>query len=262
MNRGRGKGRKHWHRRLTIVASIVLTVVASALLANLIVNQPSVQTSEPRAAIVDQLSLTFPNRTFVQTATNILGHAGFVVDYYPGEVVTVEFYRNLATHGYRIVILRVHSSATRVEGTSAPVTLFTSEPYTTTKYPYEQATGQLKGVAFSIEDAQRKNGYFGVTPDFVSNSMKGRLQDASIILMGCEGIGNIKMAEAFAAKGAKDYVSWSDSVLASHTDVATTHLLEHYLRDREGLREAVSQTMSEVGPDPAYNSILEYYPAS
>ncbi|NIW13776.1 MAG: hypothetical protein GWN31_07570, partial [Candidatus Thorarchaeota archaeon] len=54
------------------------------------VNAP--QASCLKVAIVDHLSLSQPNQTFIQTSTNILETAGFTVDYYKGEEVTVEFY--------------------------------------------------------------------------------------------------------------------------------------------------------------------------
>jgi hypothetical protein len=54
-------------------------------------------TGSPRAAIVDQLSLTEPNPAFTEAATDLLEQAGYAVDYFPGEEVTVEFYRQLPT---------------------------------------------------------------------------------------------------------------------------------------------------------------------
>jgi hypothetical protein len=72
---------------------------------------PAVVTSTgPRAAIVDQLGLTQPNPTFVETATDLLEQAGYSVDYYPGEKVTVEFYRTFPAQPNELIILRVHSA--------------------------------------------------------------------------------------------------------------------------------------------------------
>jgi hypothetical protein len=71
------------------------------------------QPTPPKAAIVDQGSLaptSRPNPVFIKKATAILEEAGFSVDYYPGEAVTVEFYRNLPNYGYDFIILRTHSS--------------------------------------------------------------------------------------------------------------------------------------------------------
>ena len=99
---------KNRERRIATViflAFILLIVVFSFYFTYNFLNQPKNQTTNPassqsKAAIVDQLSLTYPNQTFIETATNTLKQAGYSVDYYPGEKVTVEFYRNLPTHGY------------------------------------------------------------------------------------------------------------------------------------------------------------------
>ncbi len=207
------------------------------------------QQSQPKAAIVDHLSLTAPNQTFTQTATNTLKKAGYTVDYYPGEEVTVEFYRNLPTHGYELMILRVHSTGMYGQ-------LFTSEPYSSTKYVYEQLTDQVLRFSFYEEPPY----YFGISPLFVKRSMKGKFQDTTIIMMGCNGLRSTYMAEAFIEKGAKVYISWSDSVLASHTDQATINLLYHLILEKQTLRQAVQNALKEVGTDPVYGSLLVYYP--
>ena len=222
--------------------------------------QETSSTSEPKAAIVDHLSLTAPNKTFIQTATNTLKQAGYTVDYYPGEKVTIELYRNLPTHGYGLIILRVHSTAAELqeaEFVEAPVSLFTSENYSRTKYVWEQLTDQLVMASYTMPQPPY---YFGIMPKFVVSSMKGSFQNSTIIMMGCEGLNNTKMAEAFIEKGAKVYISWNKPVLASHTDSATSHLLQHFLIEKLTLKKSVQETFKEVGFDPAYNSLLLYYP--
>jgi len=214
-----------------------------------------------KAAIVDHLSLTFPNQTFTETAANILNQAGYTVDYYSGEKVTVEFYRNLPTHGYKIIFLRVHSTATRVGGTECPIALFTSERFSQTKYVDEQLTDQVVGTAYSMEEKEKGIAYFGISPLFVTQSMNGRFQNTVVIMMGCEGLTNTKMAEAFVEKGAKVYISWNLEVSASHTDTATTRLLQHFLIEKQNtLKKAVTETFKEIGFDPTYKSLLIYYP--
>ena len=244
---------------------ILLIVVFSSYFTYNFLNQPQNQTTNPtssqlKAAIIDQLSLTFPNQTFIETATNTLEQAGYTVDYYPGEQVTVEFYRNLPTHGYGLIILRVHSTATSTQRTEAPVTLFTSERASPTKYVYEELTDQVVGASFSDEERERGIIYFGISPLFVIRSMKGDFQNSVIIMMGCEGLNNTLMAEAFVEKGAKVYISWNQQVSASHTDTATTQLLQHFLIEKLTLKHSVQETSKEVGFDPAYNSLLIYYP--
>lgn len=211
---------------------------------------------------MDQLSLTQPNQTFIGAATTILEQAGFQVDYYSGEQVTVEFYRNLPTLGHSLTILRVHSTATSFHGAESPVTLFTSERSSPSKHVYEQLTDQLLSVAFSREEQKKGIEYFGISPLFVLQGMRGRFQNSMIIMMGCEGLDNPLMAEAFMKRGAKVYIGWSQQVSASHTDAATTRLLHHFLLEKRTVRQSIMEAFTEANLDPVYKSTLGYYPLS
>jgi hypothetical protein len=162
----------------------------------------------------------------------------------------VEFYRNLPTHGYNLLILRVHSTE---------YALFTSEPYSKGKYVEEQLTNRLILVAYSKEEAEKGIVYFGILPKFVLH-MKGKFQNTTIIMTGCSGLTYTIMAEAFIKKGAKAYIGWSGGVLASHSDQATILLLKHLLKEKQTVNKAVKETMNEVGPDPIDKSILLCYP--
>jgi len=249
---------------VVLFSVLVLVMIVSGFTLNSLLNQLSTSqqvsfSSEPKAAIVDHLSLTMPNQTFIETATTTLEQAGYTVDYYSGEEVTVEFYRNLPTHGYRIVILRVHSAL--VSADKPPVTLFTSEPYSQTGYISEQLAGQVGWVTYKFENGKpTEPTYFGISPLFVKKSMKGEFQDATIVMMGCNGLTYTDMAEAFIERGAKAYISWSDAVLPMHTDSATTHLLQHLLIEKRTVKQALEDTNRDTGPDSTYNSLLLAYP--
>jgi len=241
-----------WKIAIYLLIAAAISSVAVAILLNF--SQPA------KAALVDHLSLTFPNQSFIDNTTEILEQAGYTVDYYPGEEVTVEFYKNLPTHGYELIILRVHSSATELqekEFVESPVAFFTSEPYSQTKYVYEQLTDQLVVAYYAMPESSY---YFAIQPEFIAANAKGRFQNTIIVTMGCEGLTNTRMAEAFVEKGAKAYIGWSQSVSASHTDQAIIYLLTHLLTEKQTIEQAVENTMEEVGPDPAYNSVLLYYP--
>jgi hypothetical protein len=218
---------------------------------------PTVVSGAPRAVIVDQLALTQANPAFEQTATDLLEQAGYTVDYYPGEEVTVEFYRKLLTQPYELIILRVHSALGREDGQPADwVTLFTADAYRETWYTEEQKTRRLSKVSY-YEDGPA---YFGIMPDFVRSSMKCDLRGATVVLMGCDGLAAETIAEALVEKGAKAVVSWSGLVSASHTDSATERLLRYSVTEGLPLRDAVEMTEAELGPDPTYGSVLRLYP--
>ena len=103
--------------------------------------------------------------------------------------------------------------------------------------------------------------YFGIAPEFVRSSMRGDLDKATIVLMGCNGLTFDYTASVFAQKGAKTFIGWSGPVSADHTDAATERLLQHLVVDKLGTQESVARTMTEIGPDPSYGSKLLVYPA-
>jgi hypothetical protein len=211
----------------------------------------------PRIAIVDHLSLQWPDQTFNQTMMEILQTTGLQVDYYPSKDVTVDFYRNLPQHNYKLIIFRVHSTAeSSVEGTPPYVVFFTSENYTNLDHVAEQMDMRVVYVRFPDSEAT----YFGITPKFIAESMNGRLNNTIIIAMGCEGLKENTMAQAFIDKGAEAYISWNGSVSVDHTDDSTVSLLRHLITENRTVAEAVRLTMTEMGPDPVDKSILLFYP--
>jgi hypothetical protein len=218
---------------------------------------PIVPSAGPRAAIVDQLALTQANPEFVQTTTDLLEQAGYTVDYHSGEEITVEFYRKFPSVPYDLIIFRVHSALGRENGQPADwVTLFTADAYRESWYVDEQKTRRLSKVSYY----EGGPSYFGIMPGFIKSSMKGDLRGATVVLMGCDGLATETIAEALVDRGAKAVVSWSGLVSGDHTDVATEALLRHLVTEGLPLREAVDKTETEVGPDPAYESVLRLYP--
>jgi len=246
-------------RRETILTAVLVMAVISLIAVSTYVKlfAPGPQPQGPTAAIVDQLSLTFPNPGFAETATRTLEEAGFAVDYYPGEQVTVGFYRNLPTRGYDFLVLRTHSA---LSGRNAEATddasLYTTEPYDETKYLGEQAARRLT-IGSYYEGGPE---YFALPPDFIRSSTRGRFEGTVVILMGCDGLRSDAAAQAFVEKGAEAVVSWNGPISTSYTDAATERLLQHLLPERLSVQQAVAKTMAEVGPDPGHGSSLLYYP--
>lgn len=244
-----GKGRKRLsNKRLIFVVFIVATVFFGYFLLSSILGVS--EELPAKAAIVDHLSIWQPNQTFVQAARSVFEAANFSVDYYGGEEVTVDFYRSLPKRGYGVIVLRVHSTND---------SLFSSEPYSKEKYASEQETGQLMVCGF-LPYSEGDPTYFGIHPKFVRRSMKGRFQNTIIIAMGCNGLSDPEMAEAFIERGATVYISWNEEVSQTHTDYGTIHLLQRLVVEKQTVRKAVEETMKEVGPDPTYGSRLLYYP--
>lgn len=222
---------------------------------------PDNQITSLKAALIDHLSFSSPppNETFKTQCRTILENKGFNFTYYGGEEVTINFYRNLPTYDFNLMILRVHSDV--IEDAQGNPTnligLFTSEIYnetTKSKYSFEISHGRLAEARLFTENDTY---YFGITPWFVKESMVGNFKDTVIIMMGCEGLNHTSMAEALVQRGAKVYISWTGPVAISHTDDATIRLLQSLLQQNQTIKTAVEG----IGADPTWSwSKLDYYP--
>lgn len=231
---------------------LIAIIFISGVIAYLLLNQQPSQSFGFKAAIVDQLSGTFPNPSFNDNAKTILVSAGYTVDYYGPDQVTVDFFRNLPSKGYGLVIIRAHSTGWARFGD--PVAIFTSEPYSRDKYMLEQLSDSVSSGLLANNQA-----YFVVTSNFVRKSMQGEFPKSIIVMMGCTGLITSEMAQAFVARGASVYISWDNSVTVDRTDEATTALL-HSLASGKNVEEAVNAAMSKVGTDPVFSSHLGFYP--
>ncbi len=252
--------RRDLRAALLVVGAFAAVLAVGVITFTLLNGDGDAESDGPlRAAIVDQLDLTFPNQLFREEATQTLEAAGYEVEYVPGELVTVDYYRELATHDYDLIVLRIHAARSQTANGEQPIQiaeLFTSERFTTGKHIYEHQTGQV-GVVY-YDDPEEA--YFGIGPRFIVDSMIGEFDGTTIVMMGCNGLISEQMAEAFVRKGAGSFISWNDLVSVDHTDTATLNLLDHMLVENLSSSDAAAATMAEVGPDPYYDSILLSYP--
>ena len=252
-----------WKQIVLLAAAAI--VGAAALSVGLVVLRSGEPAEPLRAVIVDQLSLTFPNPDFIDSATARLEGAGYVVDYYPGEQATIDLYRTFPATDYDLVIIRAHSArfVAEREGESVDeAMLFTSDLYTEEKvvdFERRYSDGEpvwAFGIARYVEGGEP---FLGIGPDFVEHRMEGNFDGATVILMGCDILSGEELAAAFVDRGADVVVGWDRDVSANHTDLATEHLLQLLVDDQVPPEGAVEQTMAEVGPDPAFGSVLRSY---
>ena len=218
--------------------------------------EPEPLTSAPEplsAAIIDQLGATLPSAEFASSCLELLEAAGYRVDYYSSEQVTVDFYRELPSYGYDLVLFRTHVGRTRrVDLDTGKVTwpdyvsIFTGEPYDGPDKYLKQGVGLGEYLDISAPPV------YAVTARFFELIMEGRFDDTVVVMMGCDGLRWPRTAEAFLGKGAKAFVSWNDYVTADHSDRSTLRLLEMMFEEARPLEEAVSETSAELGPDPWY----------
>jgi hypothetical protein len=243
------------------IFALALVVVVCSVLCGITRSGTNLPT-QPRAVIIDGL-IDYPNPTFVKEATSLLNTSGFSVDYIGAEKVTVDLYRRLPSLGYNIVILRVHCgplvsrmpNETKVVGQDA--VLITAEAYDPYKYVLEQANGQLaKARVVNIPGEE----YFAVPPWFITQCTEGEFKDAIVLLDSCYGFYSMSMAEAFVSRGSEVFIGWNGEVGADHADAAVLTILKCLCIDGLMVKNAVQETMAEVGSDPYSGSTMFFYP--
>ena len=210
-----------------------------------------------KAVIVDQLSSVKGNEAFVTNVTEQLEEYGFQVDLYQQDDVDVDLYGQLATRGYKLIIFRAHSGLlAENEMTQDRTVLFTNEAYDQLSHYDDQLHDRLVM-------ARVGEGYpmvFGIPPKFIEDGMKGKFDDSVVIMMGCSGLFERDLAQAFVGKGASAYLAWNGTVELNYVDEATPYLIEQLCSGNTTLKEAVDNTMEAVGPDPEHKAGLAYYP--
>jgi len=254
----KGKGRKVTAILLTsiLIMSVLAAYFAYTILSDQFSDQEFVEPTshhEPenssivlKAAIIDQLSITFPNQTFIEETTSVLIREGYAVDCFSGEKVTVELYRDLPLYGYNLIVFRVHSSYDF---------LFTGERYTAQSHVQEQLTDQVLKAQVG-DDADF---FFGIAAGFIRQCMRSNFTNTVIILMGCNTLYWPDLANAFIERGAGVVVGWTGPVQSSYTDEATSILLTQYVTAKMPIENAIAETMKIKGIDPNYEIHLSCF---
>lgn len=257
----RAKGKKGepkgfvYNKRLLYagVAAAIIVISAMAFLFIFYHNQPS----EPKAAIIDQLSSShlssitcYVNQTFVENAKALLYQRFSKVDYY-SDNATIENYKNLASLNYKFIVWRAHSA---LDLNARYIAVSSSEVFKPKKYEGYLENGQVTVCNISGEY------YFGITPKFVKECMGGRFEDTVIVFMSCNGLNPnyTKTAETFSDKGVKVFISWDGWIEKADNDNAIALLLKYLIEDNRTISKAVTSI-------PAYYTIygtsqLRYYP--
>ena len=203
-----------------------------------------------RAALIDALYINNSNVDFTRSFEETLGRVGFQVDVYQGEEVTVDFLKKLAS-GYSLIVLRMHSAlSSRNE-----LYLFTSEPYSSEEYKQEQSFRLIK-EAYATNSSQS---VFAVNWGFIKRLMTGKFDGALVIAMGCDGALDPLIAQEFINQGAVGYIAWNGPVLLSHSDETVLHLARALYIEKLSMEEAVTKINNEIGEDPRWGTILNYY---
>jgi hypothetical protein len=237
----------------------VIAVVAILILAGLFLLFQPKQASQPKAAIIDQLSSSqlspssqHKNETFVNEANGLLYKRFSEVDYY-SDNATVDQYARLPLLGYKLILWRAHSAL----DPENYVAICSSEKYEPGKY------GQYSGDQLKLCNITGDpHFYFAITPYFIKECMSGSFEDTVIILMSCNGLkeGYYKTAEAFIEKGVKVFISWDGWIDPSVNDDAIAHLLDYLINNNDTVGVAVNKIPISYSLEFG-QSELHYYPA-
>ena len=241
----------------TLAACVILVLVVALVIYLIIPTQSATPTkSSKSAAIVDQLSVHSPDQAFINATVDMMQQAGFGVDLFTQDSVTVGLYGSLPSRGYELIVFRVHAGVDQ-KMTGHPVGLYTTETYNELSYPQEQLADLVgMGRGFDTNDTV----VFAVTPKFIEQRSAANYPGTMIVLMGCYGLFSQDLPKAFIDRGASVVIGWDKLVGVDHADKATLTLLRYLLQNKLSVSNSVKATMGEVGPDPDYKSVLGYYP--
>ena len=241
---------------ITAIALAVIGISISMISLNFQIDTPQVEimdSNTPRAAILDQLQSEMPNEDFHKKVTEYLHGAGYQVDYYPTEEITVGLYKKLPSMNYDFIVIRSHSLG---DGSVEPsASLFTGEKYTDHKYVKEQFLGYVgRGIPILNQEvretggiaAYRNNTYFVIGSKMIDELMVGNFKNSTIVLAGCETIEKSRLAESFLKKGASNVIGWNGLVDSRNNDGIVLEVLKENLVNGVEINQAVDLISERV----------------
>jgi len=245
--------------------SDVTNTIKFLIEANIIIlSTPSQDKPRQLAAIIDQLADIVPNKHHQQKALEYLENAGYDVDVYTTEDITVDFFKKLPSMNYKFVYIRTHSlEVAKLENSTF---LFTGEKYDVDKHILEQLAGQVRKaipISDQLPEEMIKNAtlyqesmYFTIGSKLVDELMIGEFPQTVIIIAGCESVRNLGLAKSLILRGASAVVGWDRSINSMENDKVMLGLLEEILINKTGIHEAIPSVMKEFGSDLQYSSKL------
>lgn len=247
------------------ICTIAVVLISVYLVQNLDDTQSNPSITIAKAVIIDQLHDDLPSQFFQNQATEFLTSAGFEVDLFTTQDITVDFYKELPSKNYDFIVIRSHSVASGTTEESASI--FTGEIYTESKYIQEQLSGQIGRAVPFIQSEVDEVGfasltnktYFVVGSKLVDELMVDSFSGSIIILGGCDTASGKLLASSLLRRGASEVVGW-DGLVGSHdNDRGMLALLEMILIDDVSTSMAVEKVMENFTPRSDYSPTLKYY---
>ena len=207
----------------------------------------------PRAVIIDQLDEEIPNKEFQKSVTEILKNTGYDVDLYTTEQVTVDFYKNLPSMKYDLIVIRSHSLGDGyIEESSS---LFTGERYSDHKYIKEQFLGYVgRAVPLLLTVVNQGGGlenfrndtFFTVGAKMIDGLMVGEFDNSTIILGGCETMQETRLADAFLRRGASEVVGWTGLIDSKNNDRIMTEIIKQTTENHLKMEDTVDYVNKSI----------------
>ena len=276
---------------IVVAASLIVGfsfLIAFAVQENLAENQSYSSNGAPRAAILDQLYDDIPNKDFQEKATQYLKDAGYDVDLFTTEQLTVDFYKKLPKMNYEFIVVRSHAIGS--DGPDyfekEPVSIFTGEKYADDKYIQEQLFGQLgKGAPYMSSQVEvsvdlsglnqttsnevvaesswrlldTTNPYFLVGSKYVNELMEGSFPNSVIVLGGCSTLSNPSLAKSLVNRGASSVVGWDRLIGSTKNDQVVLAFLESVLTNDMEVDKAVQFVNEKFSLDSESSPTFSYY---
>ncbi len=283
--------KKFGNSQKIIILSVVIVaaslLITNAFLENESENQDYSYDGLPRAAIIDQLYDDIPNVYFHDKASELLETAGYEVEIFTTEQLTVDFYKKIPTMNYELIVFRTHAIGNNGTDDTEKnnVSIFTGEKYRDNKYISEQLAGQIgKGAPYRTsaidvsvnltemfssnqtsfevvtpwEIVDDSNPYFLIGAKYVNEIMEGKFPNSLIILGGCSTLYNPTLANALIDRGASSVIGWDNLVGSSNNDQSMLAFLENHLIDDMEIKDAIDAAMSKYGKSTKYEVTLSF----
>lgn len=256
----------YWHQGLVPDSDVSNAI--KYLVEEKIINTPYSVLKQPRplAVIIDQLHDSIPNKYFQDNAKQYLELAGYDVDIFTTQQITVDFYKNLPSMNYKYIVIRTHGLEDP-EYNNATF-LFTGEKYNLNKHISEQLAGQLgKGAPIYEEERnlileERENledsMYFLVGAKLVDELMVGEFPDSVILIGGCESVRNRDLATSLIWRGASEIVGWDRTIGSIENDRVMLAFLEKNLVDKEEIVDIVLELNDQYSSELQFSSELNH----
>jgi len=218
-----------------------------------------------KAVIIDQLYRDIPDPHYQNQTMRYLLDAGYDVDLYTTEDITIDFYKELPSMDYEFILFRTHSLA--IYGKNPSEWIFSGELYSNKVHISETLSGQLSpGVPFIVTEDQTitysealNERHFMIGSKFIDESMVGHFPESVIILGGCETMPHELLAEALVKRGASSVIGWNELVGSGYNDRVITSLLEEILVNGLEIDQAIELVMEDFKKDKKSSLRLKHF---